>query len=198
MNGFLKLFIIFVLFSSCKQDEKNLPVLSYKLNEQGVKEYYTITYDGFVNQFNLPFTTKDLKDKVCIANFFFTRCPSICPPMRQELIKVYSEVKEYEDFMMISHTIDMSNDTVEALHTYWINTKVPAKSWQFLRASESITKKQAKQFMTNFKPNKDGTDFYHSSFVALIDKQRQIRGFYNTSEPTEMERLIKDISILVD
>lgn len=197
MTKFIKAFLLLLLICTCKPEEKELPILSFKINADGVKEYYTIKYDGFTNQFNEAFTSDNLKGKVCIANFFFTRCPSICPPMRQELIKV-SEAINNADFMMISHTIDMTNDSVDALHTYWEATKIPGKTWQFLRATEAVTKAQANQFMTNFRPNEDGTDFYHSSFVALIDKQQQIRGFYNTSTPVEMERLIEDIKLLVD
>ena len=198
MSRFLKAFFFLLLICSCKSEERKLPILSFNINTEGVKEYYTITYNGFVNQFNEKFTTDNLKGKVSIANFFFTRCPSICPPMRQELIKIYDAVGAQDDFMMISHTIDMTNDTVEALHKYWKATKVPASSWQFLRGTETITKAQAKQFMTNFRPNEDGTDFYHSSFVALIDKQQQIRGYYNTSTPVEIGRLIEDIKALID
>lgn len=198
MIKFLKVSILLLILFSCKPENKTLPILSFKINAEGVKEYYTITYDGFVNQFNEEFSTNNLKDKVCIANFFFTRCPSICPPMQQELIKIAKMVKEYDDFMMISHTIDMTNDTIDVLHNYWETTEIPGERWQFLGGSEVVAKAQAKQFMTNFKPNEDGTDFYHSSFVALIDKQQQIRGFYNTSTPVDMERLIEDIKTLVD
>ena len=194
----LKIAILLILVSSCDSDEKILPILSFKVNEEGIKEYYTITYDGFVNQFNENFTTDNLRGKVCTANFFFTRCPSICPPMRLELIKVADALEEYKDFMMISHTIDMDHDTADVLYAYWEATGIPAETWQFLRASEPNTKAQAKQFMTNFRPNEDGSDFYHSSFVALIDKKQQIRGFYNTSTPIEMDRLIEDIKLLVD
>ena len=194
----LKIAILLILVSSCGSDEKILPILSFKINDEGFKEYYTITYDGYINQFNDNFTTENLRGKVCTANFFFTRCPSICPPMRLELIKVADALEEYEDFMMISHTIDMDHDTADVLYTYWEATGIPAETWQFLRASEANTKAQAKQFMTNFRPNEDGSDFYHSSYVALIDKKQQIRGFYNTSIPIEMERLIEDIKVLVD
>ena len=195
-----KLAILIVVFSSCNFNfqEKNLPILSFKINEMGVKEYYTISYKDFTNQFNEKFTTDNIKNKVCIANFFFTRCPSICPPMRQELIKLAENLKDIDDFMIISHTIDMSYDSVEILNNYWQTTEIPAIKWQFLRSSEANTKAQAKQFMTNFRPNEDGSDFYHSSFVALIDKKQQIRGFYNTSTPIEMERLTEDIKVLID
>ena len=198
MKKFFKFFFLILIIFSCKPEEKTLPILNFKINDDGIKEYYTITYDGFVNQFSKEFTTVDLKDKVSIANFFFTRCPSICPPMRQELIKISEAVKDHQDFMMISHTIDMTNDTVDVLQTYWQATGVPAERWQFLRGTEAVAKAQAKQYMTNFKPNEDGTDFYHSSFVALIDKQQQIRGFYNTSTPVDMDRLIEDIKLLLD
>ena len=198
MKKFFKFFFLILIIFSCRPEEKTLPILNFKINDDGIKEYYTITYDGFVNQFNKEFTTVDLKDKVSIANFFFTRCPSICPPMRQELIKISEAVKDHRDFMMISYTIDMTNDTVDVLQTYWQATGVPAERWQFLRGTEAVAKAQAKQYMTNFKPNEDGTDFYHSSFVALIDKQQQIRGFYNTSTPVDMDRLIEDIKLLLD
>ena len=75
---------------------------------------------------------------------------------------------------------------------------MPATKWQFLRGSESVTKEQAKQFMTNFRPNEDGTDFYHSSFVALIDKQQQIRGFYNTTSSEDMKRLVENVKMMLD
>ena len=74
----------------------------------------------------------------------------------------------------------------------------PNEKWQFLRSTVENTKLQAKQFMTNFKPNEDGTDFYHSSYVALIDRNQLIRGFYNILIPEEVIRLKKDIKILLN
>ena len=116
--NYIKIALLFVLISSCKIQDDTLPILNYKINAEGIKEYYTVTYDGFVNQFNQSFTTNNIKGKMCIANFFFTRCPSICPPMRQELIKVAEALKEYDDFIILSHTIDMSYDSADVLHDY--------------------------------------------------------------------------------
>ncbi|MBT8394875.1 MAG: SCO family protein [Flavobacteriaceae bacterium] len=192
----IKLVLLILLVASCKNHGKTLPVLSYKINEEGIKEFYTISYDGFVNQFGQPFSTNNIKGKTCVANFFFTRCPSICPPMKQQLIKLSYNMREYDEFIILSHTIDMEYDSVDVLHEYWKSTEVPESKWQFLRATESITKEQANLFMTNFRPNEDGTDFYHSTFVALIDKEQQIRGFYNTISSQEMERLINDVKLL--
>ena len=57
---------------------------------------------------------------------------------------------------------------------------------------------QAKKYMTNFKPNKDGTDFYHSSYVVLLDKSQSIRGFYNVLVKEDVERLKEDVKQLID
>ena len=83
------------------------------------------------------------------------------------------------------------------MKTYAEATGIPDDKWQFIRASEEETKLQAETFMTNFKPNEDGSDFYHSSFVALVDDQQQIRGFYNVLIKEDVERLKRDIQILL-
>jgi protein SCO1/2 len=189
--------LIFIGFYSCQSDSKELPVLSYKINDEGEKVNYLVTYKNFTNQLNDPFSTNHIKNKVFIANFFFTRCPSICPPMRRELIGIAKSFKSRDDFMIISHTIDPENDSIEVLKTYSETTEIPSKKWQFVRSSELNTKKQANQYMTNFNPNEDGTDFYHSSYVVLVDKNQQIRGFYNILVVEEVKRLKKDVEILL-
>lgn len=196
----LKLLVwsIFTVFFSCNTSSEKLPILSYKIDASGQKDYYTITYEGFTNQLGDSFTTEDLQDKICIANFFFTRCPSICPPMRTELISIAEEFSEAKNVMFISHTIDPKHDSIPVLKTYAEATGIPVSKWQFIRASEEQTKQQAQTYMTNFKPNEDGTDFYHSSFVALVDKKQQIRGFYNVLIKEDVERLKTDLKFILN
>lgn len=188
-------YLIYMLFVSCNTATKELPVLNYKIDSTGNKNYYKINYQGFTNQLGEPFEIKE--NKIYIANFFFTRCPSICPPMQTELISIAKEFSADENVMLISHTIDPKYDSIPVLKTYAEATGVPASKWQFIRASEEKTKLQAATFMTNFRPNEDGSDFYHSSFVALVDTKQQIRGFYNVLVSEEVERLIRDIQILL-
>ena len=197
MKYLLNFFILCALFG-CQSDSKELPVLSYKIDDDGKKLNYSVTYEDFTNQMGKPFSTKSIANKVFIANFFFTRCPSICPPMRIELIGIAEVFKNESDFMIVSHTIDPENDTVEVLKKYSETTGISSNKWQFVSSSEENTREQANQFMTNFKPNEDGTDFYHSSYVALVDKSQQIRGFYNVLVEDEVERLETDINNLLD
>ena len=190
--------LLLSLLLSCVSEEKKLPVLSYKIDNNGNEVYYTIDYKNFTNQLGEDFTPQHIKNKVFIANFFFTRCPSICPPMRNQLIDIAKTFKNDDDFLIISHTIDPLNDTVSILKKYSEATEIPSDSWQFLRANEENTKTLANQYMTNFKPNETGTDFYHSSYVALVDKNKSIRGFYNILIPTEVVRLKEDIKVLLN
>lgn len=188
--------LIFFLFG-CQSNSKELPVLSYKIDDAGNKINYTITYDNFTNQLGEPFTTETISNKVFIANFFFTRCPSICPPMRTELIAISKTFNNDDDFLIVSNTIDPENDSVEVLKSYSVDTGISAENWQFVCSSLENTRLQANLFMTNFKSNDEGTDFYHSSYVALVDKKQQIRGFYNVLVKEEIERLKYDIKSLL-
>ena len=189
------LLFCFYFLVSCNSNDKNLPVLSYKIDGSGNKSYYTINYKEFTNQLDEDFK---VSDKVFIANFFFTRCPSICPPMRLQLIDIAETFKNENDFIIISHTIDPENDTAPILKDYQEATGIKSSKWQFLRSTVENTKLQAELYMTNFKPNQDGTDFYHSSYVTLVDREQQIRGFYNILAATDVERLKKDINILLN
>ena len=190
------IFVCF-LFLSCNVEKSKLPVLNYKINASGKKEFYTVHYkEGFKNQLNENFTDKNIHNKIFIANFFFTRCPSICPPMRQNIIKLVSTIN-HKDFLVVSHTIDPKNDTPEILKAYAKTTDIDSKKWQFITANTAITKALAENYMTNFNAIENSEDFYHSSYAALLDRKKQIRGFYNLLIEEELERLIADIETLL-
>lgn len=192
------LITLILLGLSCNTSKKELPFLSYKLDTKGNKTNYKVTYDNhFENQKGDVFTDNVLKDKVFIANFFFTRCPSICPPMKIQLTGLAKEFLEEDNFMIISHTIDPYFDNPDVLNTYAQSTGIPNEKWSFLTASEEHTKNVASQYKTNFKPNEAGTDFYHSSYAALVDQDRFIRGFYDLAIPNEVELLKTDIRVLL-
>jgi protein SCO1/2 len=187
--------LILILFLGCNTSSMDLPILSYKIDASGNKNYYKINYEGFTNQLGEPFEMNE--NKIYISNFFFTSCPSICPPMRTELISIAEEFSENENFILISHTIDPKHDSIPVLKAYAEATGIPDSKWQFLRATDEKTKLQAETYMTNFKPKEDGSDFYHSSFVALVDQKQQIRGFYNILIKEEVERLKTDLKYLL-
>ena len=190
----------FIIFINCKStsDNSDLPILSFTLNSEGEKEFYTIDQYSFMNQSGEHFTSKKTKGKVHTANFFFTSCPSICPRTTKVQIDLAQDFKDENNFFQLSFSIDPKRDSIEKLHDYELHTGITTKKWQLLRGNDNELQKIAVALKTNFKPNADGTDFYHSSYVALIDKKQHIRGFYDLLIPKEVNLLKKEIKLLLN
>ena len=184
-----------LLFLNCKE-KVELPIISATINELGEKEIYRINNFYFTNQFGEDFGTQNTIGNIYIANFFFTSCPSICPPMRNKLIDIATTFKDKNDFIILSFTIDPANDTVSVLKKYATSLRIPNKKWFFLRGTDKELLKIADKFRTSFSKKEDSIDFYHSSFVALVDKKQQIRGFYNILDEASFEELKEDIQKL--
>ncbi|WP_298903538.1 SCO family protein [uncultured Psychroserpens sp.] len=195
----LQIFIlVFLVLMSCKKDTNALPILSYNY-VNGAKELYKIDSFEFTNQDGNLITSDSTKGYVHTMNFFFTSCPSICPPMRNKQHEIVDTFSSEENFKQYSISIDYKKDSVGQLKQYATIHDIDSKQWQLLRGTSEIQLELlASRLKTNFKPNEDGTDFYHSSYVALIDKEQYIRGFYNILLNEEVELLKDDIKTLLD
>ena len=203
-----------ILSSSCQQEvnKKSNSVLSknklpYFISSDFTPRWFNDSNElnnkhkipsfSFLNQNGDTITNETYRNKIYVADFFFTSCPGICPKLTKNMRVIQDKYKDDPNVLLLSHTVMPWADSIPVLKTYAEATGVPASKWQFIRASEEKTKLQAATFMTNFRPNEDGSDFYHSSFVALVDTKQQIRGFYNVLVSEEVERLIRDIQILL-
>lgn len=135
----------------------------------------------FANQDNQIITPKELLGKVYVVEFFFTNCPTICPVMNQNLIKVESEINS-PDFGIISITIDPKRDTPEVLKKHKQHLGIHNPNWHFLSADrESIysVSKKFNIFMGKDESSAEGLE--HSGKMALVDKNGKIRSRYNAS-----------------
>ncbi len=194
---FLLLLICFLVLT-CQNPDSKLPILSYNYDDEK-KEIYKIDDFQFVNQNNDTVTSNNTLDKVHTMNFFFTSCPSICPPMRIKQLEIAATFKDEPDFIQYSISMDLKTDTIEQLRYYAEVSGIELSQWNLLRAnSEEDLQKIAKALKTNFTAGIDGEDFYHSSYVALIDREQYIRGYYNILVPNEVELLKKDIALLLE
>jgi protein SCO1/2 len=192
------LFLITVLLISSCQKKKELPVLSRYVDENGSDVTYTIRDFEFRNQLNQSITEQNINNKVYLANFFFTRCPSICPKMTSALTNIATDFIDSEDFLMLSFSIDPKHDSIPVLRRYAEATKIPNSKWHFLNGSDNQLKHISSLFRTSFKPKEGSIDFYHSSYAALVDKQQYIRGFYNLLDENSVVQLRKDITLLLE
>lgn len=151
---------------------------------------------SFLNQEGIVVTQEIIKDKIHVANFFFTTCPGICPAMTNQFEKVQSTFCADDDIRLLSFSVTPEIDSVQKLHEYASIHHVQKDKWHLLTgdkkkiyelARKSYFAEQEKGYL------KDSSKFLHSEYLILVDKRQYIRGIYNGTLPEETDRLIADI-----
>ena len=157
---------------------------------------HTIAPFTFTNQAGKQVGTGNWKDKIVVANFFFTHCPSICPKMTYNLkrLQAYSGVANVS---INSFTVDPERDSVSKLAGFAEKFDISG-DWNLLTGNKKELYKMArKSFMITATDGDGGPeDFIHSENLVLIDKQGRIRGYYRGTDEPSINRLIKDIQKL--
>ena len=192
------LFIFSTLLFSCTTKEKPLPIFGER-NVEGVDTvYHTIAHFEFIDQDSATITNNTFKDKIYVADFFFTSCRTICPIMKTQLLRVYDTIQNKSDVLILSHTIDPEYDTVALLHDFAERLGVDSKKWHFVTGvKDSIYKiAQTSYFATAMEDKTEPDGFIHSGAFLLIDKSGRIRGKYDGTKEEEVNRLIGDIERL--
>ena len=110
---------------------------------------------------------------------------------------LYRFIKKKE-LLLLSFTIDLKNDSISDLNNYSKTTNIPKDKWYFLKGSPSELSKIAKRFKTSFKNTNNYGDFYHSSYFALVDTKKRVRGFYDILNEEAIKELKEDIKILIN
>jgi protein SCO1/2 len=135
----------------------------------------------FLNQDSLFISNQDFKGKVFVAEFFFTRCPSICIEMNKNM-KILDELYgDRDDFGIASFTIDPENDTPTTLKKYSELIEVKSKSWHFLTGDKEDIYELSNKGFNIFSSINEAVEggFEHQGFFALIDKDGYIRSRAN-------------------
>ncbi|MCB0509550.1 MAG: SCO family protein [Chitinophagales bacterium] len=181
-------------------EKDELPVLSEVIGkENGENIYYGIDdFSGFDQNGN-SFSQAKLKGKVHLANFFFCSCPVVCPKMTVETKKVVDAIGEREDFLMVSYSIDPKRDSSEQLMNFANRFEANKSNWYFLNVGKENVYKLARYSykIVAVQGSEGNNDFIHSEVLTLVDDQLRIRGYYDSTKPEEIEKLIKDLKKLL-
>ena len=149
---------------------------------------------SFINQDGVPFTEKDLNDKITVLDFIFTSCPGPCPIMTQNMTGLYQDFEQVEGVQFVSITVDPDVDTQGILKQYAKINGVKDDRWQFLTSSiEAIKDLKKNGFMLYAEELPRG----HAIKFVLIDQNGQIRKYFDGTEEASMAVLRKDITNLV-
>ena len=162
------------------------------------KKYHKIADFSLINQNGKIITQADYKDKIYVADFFFTTCQTICPIMTTNMAAIQKEIMDDNDVMLLSHSVTPQIDDVTQLKKYAIEKGVDDKKWNLVTGDKKQIYELARKSYLAVKTfgNGDEYDMIHTENFMLIDKKRQIRGFYDGTNKEDIERLLDDIKIL--
>ena len=153
----------------------------------------------FTDQQNRQIRQERFQGKVYVADFFFTSCPTICPIMKSQMLRVYEKFKDDEQILLLSHSIDPEHDTVEVLEDYAARLGIEADSWHMVTGNkEEIYDTAYRYGLAAMEDENAPGGFIHSGSFTLVDRQGRIRGYYQGTEEEAVDRLIKDIRRLID
>ncbi|WP_133272806.1 SCO family protein [Hymenobacter radiodurans] len=161
--------------------------------------YATIPSFTLTNQDSATITNDTFKNKVYVADFFFATCPSICPKMQSEMLRVYEKFKDDPRVLFLSHTIDPAHDSVAVLRDYAQRLGIKdASRWHFATAShDTIFSLARAYYVPAEKDDKVAGGFAHSGAFTLVDSKRRVRGLYDGMNPAEVARLMEDLPVLL-
>tara|TARA_Y100000991_G_scaffold21667_1_gene13950 strand:- start:5 stop:676 length:672 start_codon:yes stop_codon:yes gene_type:complete len=162
-----------------------------------VAKYHKISDFKLTNQNGKEITQANYEDKIYVADFFFTTCQDICPVMTKNMYQLQEELKNDNEILLLSHTVIPEVDTVEQLKEYAIENKVDDSKWNLVTGDKKqIYELARKSYLAVEDSNFNEFDMIHTENFMLIDKEKQIRGFYDGTNSEEINRLFKDIEIL--
>ena len=202
---FFSIIFIPVLYFLVKPKDK-LPVynpvdVNPRLVDDSVKHIsrnHRISDFNLINQNGEAITKEDFEGKIYIADFFFTRCQTICPIMAVNMKDLQEEFKSDPDLKFLSHSVTPVIDSVPVLRAYADKNEAIDGKWEITTGDKRHIYELARKSYFAVLDEGDGgdQDFIHTEQFILVDQEGQIRGFYDGTEKEEMQRIIDDISIL--
>lgn len=165
---------------------------------------HTIGSFAFLNQEGTTITQKDVTEKVYVVEYFFTTCGTICPVMNKQMQRVQKAHSGKKEFKILSFTVNPEVDDVAQMKLYADAHHADNQQWWFLTGKKEQLYKLARTSFFVLKPAEAqnlgdaGSDFIHTNNFVLVDRKMRIRGYYDGTSTQEVDKLIKDIDLLLE
>ncbi|NQZ78448.1 MAG: SCO family protein [Ekhidna sp.] len=197
----ISLVMVLFLIVSCSQQssDNRLPFLGNTIYEENDTIYHTIQDFQLVDQDSTIISNETFTGKIYVADFFFTSCPTICPKMKAEMLRVYEKFEQNDEVIILSHTIDPTYDTVALLKDYADRLGVDSKKWKFATGDQDYIYDLAESsYMSIADEDANAPGGYiHSGAFLLVDKERHIRGVYDGTVPEQVDVMMNDMEKLL-
>lgn len=190
-----------------------VPKIVARFNTNELVKFEQVPSFKFENQYGAFITNKDYENKVYLVEFFFTSCPTICPIMNENMVKIQNEFYGNPSFGIVSISIDPERDSPSVLKAYADQKGATLKNWNFLTGEkDEIYSFSNDGFKLYAGENKDAEGgFEHSGLFALIDKDGFIRSrtvmngenenpikFYDGLDDKQIQWIKEDIQVLLN
>ena len=198
--------VILTLFYNALKPQEKLPIyqpamVNYELVDsslQHIKKYHKIAPFSLINQNGLNITDSDYSNKIYVADFFFTTCPSICPKMTANMGLIQEDIRTDNQVLLLSFSVTPEIDSVAQLKRYAIEKGVIDTKWNLLTGDKKEIYELARKSYLAVKTSGDGGehDMIHTENFILVDPEQRIRGFYDGTDTTAIDELLSDIRVL--
>ncbi len=190
-----------IFMISCDNDApKTLPIIGERLGitNTGDTIYPTIPDFSFTNQNGEKVTNANFEGKIYVVDFFFTHCPTICPKVTAQMLRVHDHFKDSLNVLLLSHSIDPKHDTIGRLKEYAEKLGVAAPKWQFVTGEKDSIFGIADDYFSIAKENPEAPGgFDHSGRLILVDKKRHVRSFCDGTDAKDVDRFMEDVQALL-
>jgi protein SCO1 len=198
----IRLFIcglVLIGIQSCSNNSKPLPILGQIDVIDGDTIRHEVPDFRFIDQDSQWITNETFADQIYVSDFFFTSCPSICPKVKKQMLRMYDVYKDDGRISFLSHSIDTKRDSVPRLKLYANNLGVNSNMWHFVTGDkDEIFSIANDYFVAAMEDSGAPGGFDHSGRLILVDKDRHIRSFCEGTIEEEVTAFMKDIEKLLD
>jgi len=186
---YVSLFVVMLAFTLVGCGNKIDNALNWKTKS------YTYT-----NQDGKPFGSKNLKGKVYLADFIFTNCQTVCPPITANMAKIQRMAKEKNlDVQFVSFSVDPTVDTPQKMKEFSKKFNADLKSWNFLTGySQNDIEKFAHDNFESYVKKPAGQDqVIHQTMFFLVDQKGTVMQSYSSYPKVPFDQIINDMKILL-
>ncbi|MBX7180995.1 MAG: SCO family protein [Bacteroidia bacterium] len=161
--------------------------------------YHKIPNFNLIDQSGKTISQADLNGKIYVADFFFTRCPGICKDMASQMVRVQEKFRTFPGFAIVSHSVDPVADSLSILQDYAQLVGANDSIWHLCTGNrDEIYSLGVDHYKLPAQEDaKAPGGFLHSEYFVLVDKDKRIRGYYDGTKTTEVDRLMEDIKVLM-
>jgi len=189
--------VIFLFSCGGNSNSEKLPILGEKYEENGQTVYHKIPDFAFINQDSAVITNETIGDRAYVVDFFFTSCPTICPKVKQQMIRLYDKYNE-ESLFLLSHSIDTKRDTVARLKEYADKIDIESNRWSLVTGEKEDIYEIADDYFSVAIEDADAPGgFDHSGRLILVDRNRYVRAFCNGTDEEEVTVFMEQIDQLL-